>query len=310
MKKILVTLLALVLVFSAVAMAETEQKDPSEMSMYLITTNGSATFWQDIKAGMEAAHEELGTNCIYTGPMSYDEAEVISAIDTALAQQPDGIIISVSSDATIEPIVQKAKEQGTVIVTIDADTSIPDARACYIGISNYEAGVAGGELMAELTGGEAVIGCLTGVLSTPTLQARQQGFADAISEYPGMSIVGTEVTDAQTMKAAEKSKLLLTAHPEINALYCDCGPDGAGIAQTLIELGRDDVTVIGFDDDAQTLEYIREGLIAASTYQNGYMMGYEGVKALVKAINGEPVEDVTVDVVMITADNVDSYKPY
>jgi ribose transport system substrate-binding protein len=313
MRKILATFLALTMVltltFAATALAET--KAPGDLSLYLVTTNGSATFWQDIKKGMEAANAELGTNCQFTGPMSYDESQVISAIDRVLGMQPDGIIISVGSDATIEPIVKRAKEQGTVIVTIDADTSIEGARACYVGISNYEAGYSGGELMAKLTNGKAVIGALTGVVGVPTLDARQEGFAAAIAAYPDMQIVAREQTNADALTAAEKTKMIMTAHPEITGIYCDCGPDGAGIAQSLIELGRSDVTVIGFDDSEQTLDYIRSGVIAASTYQDGYAMGYEGVKNLVKAINGETVEDtVTVGVVMITKDNVDDYKNY
>lgn len=68
-------------------------------------------------------------------------------------------------------------------------------------------------------------------------------------------------------------------YPEINASMNICGYGGLEAAQAQREVGYKpgELTIIGIDFTAETLDAIREGYLAGTMTQNFYRMGYEPV---------------------------------
>ncbi len=64
--------------------------------------------------------------------------------------------------------------------------------------------------------------------------------------------------------------------------------------------------MIGFDAEKALIDGLKAGQIDALVVQNPYKMGYEGVKAVVMAIQGKPVEKkIDTGVAVVTKDDLD-----
>lgn len=287
-----------------------EQIDLSKLRLTLVTPFGAHPYWMQAEQGMLAANKDLGVNCELAGPAELNLDEQIKAIETAVASRVDGIITNGYVPEALTPAIDKAVEAGIPVVLIDADA--PDSkRTCYIGTSNYDAGVEAGKAMIKSTGGKAKIGILTGPLDSANLNDRIDGFKAAIKDNPDMVILTTEVTDADLLKGTEKAQTMLQAYPDMTAIFGVSGNDIIGAGTIVEEKGlAGKLTLIGFDDLDQTLDYIRKGIVTGTTVQKPYTMGYEGVKTLVGIIQGKNPEQEVIDtgVTIVTKENVDSYK--
>jgi len=76
----------------------------------------------------------------------------------------------------------------------------------------------------------------------------------------------------------------------------------------LVREGLDgEITMVGFDELPQTLEFIKQGVTVASVTQAPERQGYEAVSLLVDFLNGEPISTVDTGIGVIDSTNVDDY---
>ena len=63
----------------------------------IVVTHGSDTdaFWGVVRNGVEAAKKDTGADVQYRNPPTGDLNEMASLIEAAIAQKPDGIVVSI-----------------------------------------------------------------------------------------------------------------------------------------------------------------------------------------------------------------------
>src|SRR5699024_9527107 len=95
-------------------------------------------------------------------------------------------------------------------------------------------------------------------------------------------------------ESVDKATACIGAYPECNAFFGAASLDGPGAAKAVEEMGlQGEYTIIGFDDVAETIKYVKSGDILASMAQDSYGMAYNAVKAIVDYHNGvEPEEEI------------------
>jgi len=266
-------------------------------------------YWVSVEDGMKAANEEFGVNTDYVGPTEINIDEQIKAIETAIASKVDGIITMALNPEAFKPVIDKAVDAGIPVVLIDTDA--PDSkRNCYAGTSNKAAGFEAGKAMIEATGGKAKIGIITGAIDADNLNLRIDGFKEAIKDHPEMEIVAIEPSNTDLLIATEKAQSMLQAHPDITAFFGVSAYDVIGAAKIVEEKGLvGKITLVGFDDMPETLDYIRQGVVYAAIAQKPYQMGYLGVKLLKEIHEGKTPESIIdTGVTVITKENVETYK--
>ncbi len=293
---------------SAPATSAPATKANGDWKIVMVTPYGAVPYWQEIESGMNAANKDLGTKVEYIGPSDLNLDQQLQAIDTSIASKVDGIITNGYVPDTFAPYFAKAKAAGIPVVLVDADAP-NSARTSYIGTSNEAAGEEAGKAMAKATNGKAVIGILTGPLDSVNLNQRIDGFKKAISSYPDMKVVTTEVTNVDLNLANEKTVAMLAAYPDMNAIFGSSQVDIVGAGQVVESKGLKGMTLIGFDDIQQTLDYIKKGIVYGTIVQKPFTMGYKSVQVMLDILNGKPVDQIyDTGVTVVTKDNVDTYK--
>lgn len=241
------------------------------------------------------------------GTSATDIEGQISLIESMVTQGVQGIAIT-PVDPTVATALDKAIAQGVKIVLMD--NNIPDweGHVALATTNNYEAGkVAGGYLKTVLKDGDT-LGILEGVPGVPALDDRVNGMLEGLSGV-NVEIVGRGATSCTEELGINVAEDILTANPDVTAIYSACGPAAAGAAQAIRNAKLDHhVILVGFDFCCGEAEAIEAGTEDASVAQFPFNMAKYGVEALVKSIKGEPVENlIDSGSALITKDNMKDF---
>ena len=113
-------------------------------------------------------------------------------------------------------------------------------------------------------------------------------------------------TEPQEIYAAVENALL--AYPEVTAilsLECCSHPVAGEVLEREGLAG--DITMVGFDELPQTLEFIQNGVTVATVTQAPERQGYEAVRLLVDFLAGEPISTIDTGIGVIDASNVEDF---
>ncbi len=251
----------------------------SKEKYYLVASNVGIPYWQGAVAGFRAAGEKLKVKTIVAGPNTFDPKEQKLALDDAIQSGATGILVSVSDPKLLQESIDRAMAAGIPVITIDSDAPASH-RLYFVGTNNYQAGVSGGKRLAEELKGKGNVVVFT-MPDQPNLAERLRGYRDALQSSPGIKI--TQVVDIQgdpRVAFDTMNTLVGMKNQTIDAAVCLEAQAGKEVAAVLNNDHVKGVTVIAFDTDADTLDWIQKGVIAATIAQKPYTMAYAGLLGL------------------------------
>ena len=136
-----------------------------------------------------------------------------------ISQGIDAMFLNPAEAEGILPALDALKGANIPIVNFDTEVADMSYVTSYVGSDNYNAGYVCGEDLAKKVpdGGDIL------VLDSPTMQSvtdRTNGFLDAIKESGvTFNVVGQQDAQGNQQVANEKAQDLLTAHPDVVAIY-------------------------------------------------------------------------------------------
>lgn len=307
---VLILVLSVVGITAVFANGTTETSGSDQLHFTFVSPLVSHEYWQMVEAGVQAGAKEEGVDVNVLGDTKVDVEAMVKFIDIAIASKVDGIITMALSPAALQPAIDRAVAAGIPVVLLDTDAPA-SKRSAYVGTSNYDAGHEAGTAMVRATNGKAVIGIIRGTLGQETDNDRIKGFRDAIANNPDMKIVSVEACNSDMLIATQKMQDMLKAYPNLTAIFGSEGTGAVAAGKVLVEQNRvGDLLVIGFDDTAECLDYIRRGIVYGTIVQKPFYMGKKCVELLVQINKGEKISDLKIDsgVTLVTKDNVENYK--
>lgn len=282
-----------------------------EKTFALVQINQQALFFNQMNEGAQRAAAEAGVNLVIFNANN-DPVAQNSAIETYIQQGVDGIAVVAIDVNGIMPAVQQAADAGIPVVAIDA--ILPEGpQAAQIGVDNAQAGADMGAFFADYVasnmGGEAKVG-IVGALNSFIQNVRQEGFVTEIADADGIETAG--VVDGQNVQdiALTAAENLMTANPDMTAVYATGEPALMGAIAAVESQGRqDDVRLFGWDLTAQAIAGIDAGYVVAVIQQDPAAMGAAAVEALMTLSEGGSVEEnISVPVTIVTRENVDDFR--
>jgi simple sugar transport system substrate-binding protein len=254
----------------------------------------------------DAEHDDV--EVLYgQGESGTDDEGQIAIIENMIVQQVKAIAITPTSP-NVQAALDQAVEEGIKVVLVDND--IPDwsGKSSVVATDNLAGGRLAGEWLAENVPAGSEIGVLQGRLGNPSLDDRVTGLKEVLGST--MSIVAEPATDCDQTKGLDAAQDLLTANPDVVAIYGACGPPIIGALEAIRAAGMEpgEIVVVGFDASPDELAAIMAGDQAASVAQFPARMGLLGIETAVAAARGETVEPlIDTGTEMVTQDNVDQF---
>ena len=264
-----------------------------DYKLALITMDSIDQHWITLKEGAEKAAKELGVELVFMAPNTKDDAQQIEQVNNAVAAGCDAIIVAANGPDAISSALKEASAAGVKIVYVDSPANV-DAEATF-STDNTAAGKTAGETMiAELTAKGVTsgkIGIVNVNAATASTVAREAGFRSAF-EGTGFELLETQYGEGDAAKSQGIAENYIT-QGVVGIFGCNEGStNGAGNA---VKAAGADVVCVGFDKSDAIMGLISDGYILATMAQNPDVMGSEGVKAAVAALNGENLGGAVTD---------------
>ena len=241
------------------------------------------------------------------GKSGTDDEGVTNNIENMIAKGVQAIAVTPTSPA-VQTALDKAVKAGIKVVLVDNDIPGWTGKSSVVATDNLAGGKLAGTWLAGHLPAGAKIGVLQGRVGNPSLDDRVKGMKETLGTTA--QVVGEPATDCDQTKGLNAAQDLLTAHPDLTAIYGACGPPIIGALQAIRGAGKKpgSITVVGFDASPDELAAIKAGEQTGSVAQFPAKMGSQGIETAVAAARGETVPP-TVDTgtAMVTKENVSSF---
>jgi simple sugar transport system substrate-binding protein len=277
----------------------------------IVVSHGQASdpFWSVVQNGVAAAGEDMGVTVEYQAPDTFDMVEMSQLIDAAVASNPDGLVVSIPDASALEASISAAIEAGIPVISMNSGSDVAEELGVltHVGQTEYEAGVGGGQRMAEAGVTKAL--CINQEVGNVALDERCRGFTDAITEAGGTVEVLAVDAISDPVGAQQAIEAALSADPEINGIFT-LGPTGAAPAMAALEAVGQTGTIplATFDLSPEVLQAIVDGNVLFAIDQQQYLQGYLPIVLL--TLYAENLNTVANPVIMtgpgfVTAENAE-----
>ncbi|MDB6177332.1 sugar ABC transporter substrate-binding protein [Paracoccus sp. Z330] len=268
---------------ASVATVATLTALPVAAADIIVVAHGQANdpFWSVVKNGVAKAGEDTGANVEFRSPETFDMVQMSQLIDAAVNQEPDGLVVSIPDADALGPSIQRAVEAGIPVISMNSGSDVAKdlGALLHVGQSEFDAGKAAGEKLAEMGGTKGI--CVNQEVGNVSLDLRCDGFAEGF---------GQEVTVIPTMndptEVQSKVRAALESDPDVDTvLGLGASLVGEPAVEAVKAVGREDVLVASFDLSAGFLQSVADGDAAFAIDQQQFLQGYLPVVFL--ALNAE-----------------------
>lgn len=244
----------------------------------------------------------------------------ISQVEQFINDGVDAIVLLPTDGAALTPVATQAMEAGIPVINVDREFSSPFAARTTILGDNYGMGVSAGTYICEqLEGNEdAVVAEIAGIDSLPLTQDRSQGFADAL-ESCGLDVDNRVAADFTVQGGEAATSQLLSAAPEIDAIWNHDDDQGIGVLAAIDNAGRDEFFMVGGAGSANAMREIESGeSVLQATVIYPSTQAADGIllarliaqgKAMSDLVEVEVPKRIVLNAPVVTSENVDQYLP-
>jgi ribose transport system substrate-binding protein len=239
-----------------------------------MVTNGNSAYWNEAKAGWNAAMKWLsakGATGTFQEPTASEASVQVSLLETLSAQGYSGWGVSAVTASSLTTPIAEAVGKGMNVVAYDSPLPGTDAQL-YIGTPNTTAGCDAGKAMTQAIGSGEVV-AISGSWTAANTQQRVAGFEQCAGS--GIKVV-QKINDNQDVATAVSDlQAALQANSSIKGIYAVYSYDGGAAGQAVTsasDIGK--VTIVSDDGESDTVADVKSGVIAASILQRPYYQGF------------------------------------
>ena len=250
-------------------------------------------FWQVVRAGIQAASTEMNVSPTIVGPRwERDIDRQMEILANVIEQSPHGILLAASDFNRLAPLAERAAERGITIVTLDSalNSTVP---VSFVATDNVEAGLKAGREIDRLVETDKKVAIVSHIPGVATAIDREAGVRQALAARAPDGILGTFYSENEHDRAYSIVVDLVSTFPNLGGIVALNENSTVGAGRAIRDLGLSDtVHLVGFDNSQEEIEFLEKGIVDALVVQKPFNMGYTGVKTLVEALRGRPVEPV------------------
>jgi ribose transport system substrate-binding protein len=296
-------------VLMAAAMASSSAFAQAKHTVAYIAPSLDISYWQWVAYGVKQRAKELGMNYVeFTSENS--PAKQMDNVRTALTRGVDAIVMGPVSSTSTPPVLRMLKEKSVPIAFtgIGPQAGQTDFTSA-VTANNYETGKAEGSYVCKLAkerGGNKIA-----MLSLPQDRENAQKYMKGAQESfkaDGCELVQVLETHGLTVnEAVSQANDILTAHPDVKAIYGMYDEAATGAAKALQTRGlTGKVAVVTADGSPTTIRLLRDGSIQGIFLQEAVGQGIDATSQVFNALNHKPTtQQLALKEPLVTRDTID-----
>ncbi|HEY6434803.1 MAG TPA: sugar ABC transporter substrate-binding protein [Acetobacteraceae bacterium] len=270
---------ALALLGSRTARAADAGPFPSHPKWRLVFVNHVTTnpFFVPTQYGLKDACDLLGCTSQWTGSANADVAEMVNAMNAAIASKANAIAVPIVDPRAFNDPTAKALAAGIPVFSYNADAppGSGNKRLAYIGQDLYQSGYSMGERIVSMVDS----GLVAIFIATPgqlNIQPRMDGAIAAIKKSGKSIDVQSIATGATVNEELSRIRSFYLGHQDLKGMFAvDAGStQGVGEVMQQFNLQSKGVHAGGYDLLPKTLELINGGFLDFTIDQQAYLQGF------------------------------------
>ncbi|MEX3013988.1 sugar ABC transporter substrate-binding protein [Gymnodinialimonas hymeniacidonis] len=199
----------------------------------------------------------------------------------------DAIILISFDESALAPLVEEAVNAGKAVIIINSDIpDFPTPVHGVVGVNQRAVNHALADWAIEQAGGDARnVGILDGEPGYLATE-RAGGFVDGI-EGTNWEIV-SRINGGWSVERGNTAAMdLMQAHPDVDVIYASNDYMALGAVLAARALGRNDLTILGYDGDTGALEDIAAGGMTATSDTAPVIMGRTAACFVLSLLDGD-----------------------
>jgi ribose transport system substrate-binding protein len=296
-------------VIAAAALAHPAQAS-APLTVAYIAPSLDISYWQWVGYGARTEAARLGMKYVeFTSENS--PATQMNNVRTALTRGVSAIVMGPVSSSSTPPVLRVLDQSHVPIgfTGIGPQPGLTDYTSA-VTANNYQTGIAEGKFVCDLA--KTLGGNKVGMLSLPQDRENAQKYlkgAQLSFASDGCDLVEILQTHGLTVnEAVEEANDLLTAHPDIKAIYGMYDEAGTGAAKALETRGLiGKIGIATADGSPTTIKLLRDGEIQGLFLQEAVGQGIDATDQVYYALTGKKVtQDLPLAEPLVTKDTIDS----
>ncbi len=269
-------------------------------------------FFVQVAKGAEAKARELGGAGVTFRAVSsnYDLNLQTNQLEDFIAAKVDLIVLNAADSRGIAPAVRKARAAGIIVVAVDV--AAEGGVSATVMSDNVQAGRLAAEFVVQKLGGKGQVAIING----PPVSAvadRVAGAEEIFRQHAGIRVVSRDQNaGGNRMGGMNVMTDLLTANPQLDAVFAINDPTGLGAALAIRQARREKVFVVGVDGAPEAEKALKDprNAFLATAAQDPFAMAAKAVEVGFEVMQGrKPASDpLLVPVSLVTRENVANYK--
>jgi len=255
----------------------------------LVVSTLNNPFFVSMKDGAQKEADKLGYNLVVLDSQNNPAKELANVQDLTVRGTKLLLINPTDSDA-VGNAVAMANQAKIPVITLDRQAT-KGTVVSHVASDNAFGGKMAGDYIAKKVGEKAKVIELEGIAGTSVARERGKGFAEAAQKHQ-FTLLASQPADFDRTKGLNVMQNLLTAHPDVQAVFAQNDEMALGALRALQTAGKTDVLVVGFDGTEDGIKAVNSGKMGATVAQRPDQIGVIGVQTADKVLKGEKVPAV------------------
>jgi ribose transport system substrate-binding protein len=171
---------------------------------------------------------------VYYGESGYDDKKQIADIEDLLTKKLDLLIVQPVSETSVATAIEKAKTAGVKVV-IFGGLSGTDSYDAYVDRDHVKAGYAYADFVAKKINGKGNVLVIMGYPGSGYSNNVLKGVQQALANYPGIKVLGTEYALYTPAKSKEIVESYFAKRVPIDGVIVDGGLMDFGVLDAFVD---------------------------------------------------------------------------
>lgn len=198
-----------------------------------------------------------------------DVALQIQQVDDFINKGVDAIILNPVDTQGVLPMINAAKRAGIPLVFVNRKPEVPlSGTMAYVGSDSALSGKMQIEALAKIMNYRGNIAILMGALSNEEARERTRAVEEFVAQHPDMKVIEKQTARWQRNEAVDVVSAWLLNGTPVNAVIANNDEMAMGAIMALNQAKRKDVLVAGIDGTPDGLQFIKNGEMVVTVFQD------------------------------------------
>ncbi|AWK15233.1 ribose ABC transporter substrate-binding protein RbsB [Candidatus Fukatsuia symbiotica] len=247
-------------------------------------------FFISMKEGAQKEADKLGYTLEVYDSRNNSATELLNVQSLTMRSDVKFLLISTVNSNAAGNSVKLANEVNIPVITLDRIAHGVTVKS-HITSDNILGSKMAGDFIARKLGDGARVVQLEGIVVSSGVRERAEGFRQSVKQHK-FNLLASQPAHYDRTDGMHVMQELLTLYPNIQAVFAQNDEMALGALQTLQNLKRMDVLVVGFDGTDEAVKTVKSGEMAATIAQQPEQIGAKGVEMADKVLKGEKIPDI------------------